>query len=76
MKKLLSFLVALQLSLFVVMNVHAAKEGVEVDYLSLAELLLQDGNYDRASAALNEVNLDAVCRKMPALPRWCVLKSF
>lgn len=58
MKKLLSFLVALQLSLFVAMNVHAAKEGVEVDYLSLAELLLQDGNYDRASAALNEVNLD------------------
>lgn len=58
MKSILSLLVVVQLMLFSAMNVQAEKNTLEIDYLSLAELLIQDGNYDRASAALNEVRFD------------------
>ena len=59
MRKVLTALLALALSLLLVAPAVAQEDDSEVDYLALASLMLRDGNLDRAINALDQVDLEA-----------------
>ena len=59
MRKVLTALLALALSLLLVAPAVAQEDDSEVDYLALASLMLRDGNMDRAINALEQVDLEA-----------------
>ena len=59
MRKVLTVLLALALSLLLVAPAVAQEDDSEVDYLALASLMLRDGNLDRAINALDQVDLEA-----------------
>ena len=59
MRKVLTALLALALSLLLVAPAVAQEDDSEVDYLALASLMLRDGKLDRAINALDQVDLEA-----------------